>query len=49
MKEYKLEEVYIIAENNNMIGILEDFIRESPGMTDDEIATDFIYHYNLNL
>ena len=24
MKEYKLEEVYIIAENNNMIGILEE-------------------------
>lgn len=47
MKNYTLEQAYEIAEKNNMLNILEDFLKESPGMTKDEIATDFIYHYDL--
>ena len=46
---WTLEEAYEIAENNNMVGVLEDFLNESPGMTEQEIIEDFLYHYGLAL
>ena len=46
---WTLEEAYEIAENNNMVGVLEDFLNESPGMTEQEIIEDFLYHYGLVL
>ena len=46
---WTLEEAYEIAENNNMVGVLEDFLNESEGMTEEEIIEDFLYHYGLAL
>jgi len=42
-----LAEAYEIAERNDMVYILEDFLAESPGMTEEEIAEDFVSHYSL--
>ena len=46
---WTLEEAYEIAENNNMVGVLEDFLNESEGMSEEEIIEDFLYHYGLAL
>jgi hypothetical protein len=42
-----LEEAYKIAEKNKMTHILEDFLKESPGMATSDIIEDFMLHYNL--
>jgi hypothetical protein len=46
---WTLEEAYEIAEKNDMVYVLEDFLNESEGMTEAEIIEDFLYHYGLAL
>ncbi len=47
MRAFTLEEAYEIAEKNHMVGIFEDFLAESPEMTEEEIIEDFLLHYDL--
>jgi hypothetical protein len=44
-----LQIAYEIAEKHNMVHILNDFLSESPGMTEDEIIEDFFEHYQIDL
>jgi hypothetical protein len=44
-----LQIAYEIAEKHNIVHILNDFLSESPGMTEDEILEEFFEHYQIDL
>jgi hypothetical protein len=46
---WTLEEAYEIAEKNDMVWELEEFLNECEGMTEAEIIEDFLYEYGLAL
>jgi F0F1-type ATP synthase delta subunit len=44
-----LQIAYEIAEKHNIVNMLDDFLSESPGMTEDEILEEFFEHYQIDL
>jgi len=47
MRDYTLEEARVIAEKHNMVDKLEKHLTIRAGMTQDELATDFLFGYKL--
>jgi hypothetical protein len=44
-----IQMAYKIAEKHNRVQMLDDFLSESPGMTEDEILEEFFEHYQIDL